>query len=368
MALGVAASGLCWSQPSQSQPQEQPSHLLISATPNNSAHLRRPIQIFSGTAHPELAGKIAASLGLKLAPVDVKTFNCGETSVQINESVRDRDVFVINPTCNPRPNDYLMELLVMCDAIRRAGAMRITAVVPLFGYARQDKKDAGRTPITAKLVADMLQLAGADRVITVDLHAAQIQGFVTYPMDNLYASPLIKEYIDEELIGGKPEDVVIVSPDVGGAKRAEAMASSLKTGLAIFSKKRAAAGLIDKMVLVGEVEGKKCVMLDDMCDTGGTLCKAAQMLKEAGATEVHAAVTHGILSNPALTRISASEIDRFIVTDSIPMNENCKSCSKIVVISLADLLASAIQRIHNGESVSYLFDSKPVDVIHDPNR
>ena len=265
-----------------------------------------PLRLYGGSAHPELASAISAHLGIPLGGHSTANFKNGETGCIIHDSVRDCDVFVVQPTCNPCPNEYLMELLVMMDAFRRGGASRITAIIPLFGYARQDKKDKSRAPITGKLVADMLELAGADRVITVDLHASQIQGFVSYPIDNLYAMPLMYDHIRENIGGGHSDDIVIVSPDAGGAKRAETLAKKLGADLAIFSKKREKANEVSQMILVGDVQGKKCVIVDDMVDTAGTLTLAAKQLVEYGATEVYAACSHGVLSDPALERINVS--------------------------------------------------------------
>eukprot|EP00040_Diaphanoeca_grandis_P031308 m.187116 g.187116 ORF g.187116 m.187116 type:complete len:444 (+) comp32293_c1_seq13:167-1498(+) len=327
------------------------------ATPSGA---RNKIQLFQGNAHPALGKAIADELGIEVSGATVEKFKCGETKVVLHESVRDNDVFIINPTCNPNPNDYLMEVLIMVDACKRGGAGRITAVLPIFGYARQDKKHKPRAPISAKLVADMLETAGVDRIICVDLHAAQIQGFVSFPMDNLYSSPLILDHIKTNFIkDGRKDDVVICSPDAGGAKRAEKMARKLETGLAIFSKTRVRDGEVSEMILVGDVKGKKVVLVDDMCDTGGTLCKAAAQLVEAGATEVHAAVTHGVLSEPALDRIQASAISQFIVTDTIPMEKNLEKCKNLVVLPVGPLLARAISHVHTGESISMLFEEIP---------
>jgi ribose-phosphate pyrophosphokinase len=278
-------------------------------------------------------------------------------------------VFVVQPTCNPNPNDYIMELVIMLDAFRRAGALRVTAVVPIFGYARQDKKDASRAPITAKVVADMLHNAGADRVIAVDLHAPQIQGFVNFPLDNLYGLPLMVKYIRENIMKGTdPDDVVVVSPDVGGAKRADNVASSLGSGFAIFSKKRKKAGEIDRMILVGDVANKKCVLIDDMCDTGGSLTQAADQLLKEGAKEVHAAVVHGVFSRDALDKITKSPIKEMIVTDTIPMDVASQKCSKLRVLSVAPLLAESISRIHKGDSLSELFPATSYSLLKEPKK
>jgi len=313
-----------------------------------------PLKIFSGNAHPVLAKEIASIIGQPLGDILINNFNCGETQCLLKEGVRDCDVFIIQPTCNPSPNQYLMELLIMIDACRRAGANRITAVVPLFGYARQDKKDKSRAPITGKLVADMIQLAGADRVITVDLHASQIQGFVTYPIENMYGTPILTDFIRNNV--GAGEDVCVVSPDACGAKRAEGLASVLKSEIAIFSKSRKTAGIVDKMTLTGDVKGKICILVDDIADTASTLCKAADQLMEHGAKEVHVAVIHGVFSDPALTSIEHSRIKQLIVTDTIgDVREKAAKCSKITVLSVAPLLAATIKAAHNGDQLSTLF-------------
>lgn len=321
------------------------------------------IQLFTGNAHPKLAQAVAELLGVPISPSTVQNFRNGETMVLINESVRDRDCYVIQPTCNPTPNDYLMELVIMMDALRRGGAHRVTAVMPVFGYARQDKKDKSRAPITAKVVADMIHNAGADRIIAVDLHAAQIQGFVNFPLDNLYASPLIVKHIKDNIIGptGSSDDLVIVSPDAGGAKRADSIAGDLHSGLAIFSKKRVKAGEIESMILVGDVKGKTCIIVDDMCDSGGSLALAASLLKEQGAKDVYAAVVHGVLSDPALERIEASVLKELLVTDTIPMDAKQARCPKLRVISVAPLLAKAIVNVHEGFSLSRLFYADAVN-------
>jgi len=327
------------------------------------------IKIFTGNAHPKLAAEICDILEVPMSKAIVNKFANGETNVMILESVRDCDVFVVQPTCNPNPNDYIMELVIMLDAFRRAGALRVTAVVPIFGYARQDKKDASRAPITAKVVADMLHNAGADRVIAVDLHAPQIQGFVNFPLDNLYALPLTVKHVKEHIMKGtNPEDLVVVSPDVGGAKRADNVASSLGTGFAIFSKKRKKAGEIESMILVGDVSGKKCVLIDDMCDTGGSLTQAADQLMKEGAKEVHAAVVHGVFSKDALDKINKSPIASMIVTDTIPMDDAAKKCPKLQVLKVAPLLAESISRIHKGDSLSELFPASAASLLKAPKN
>lgn len=259
-------------------------------------------------------------------------------------------MFIIQPTCNPNVNDNLMELLVMADAFRRASAKRITAVVPCFAYARQDKKDKSRAPITGKLVANLIQVAGVDRVITVDLHASQIQGFFDIPVDNLFAEPLIAKYINRI-----PGDKIIVSPDAGGVKRAKSIADKLDLDLAIIHKERKKANEVESMTLVGDVSNRVCILVDDMADTCGTLQLAAETLKAKGALDIYAVVSHGVLSGPAIKRIEASPIKELVVTNTIPQSENVKKSSKLRVIDIAPMLAEAIRRTHNGESISVLF-------------
>ena len=330
------------------------------------------LKIFSGNAHPSLAQEISTLMEVMLkrplavGEATVKTFANGETQVLIHESVRDCDVYVVQPTCNPNPNDYIMELVIMLDAFRRAGAARITAVMPIFGYARQDRKDKSRASIACKVIADMLQTAGVDRVITVDLHASQIQGFVNFPMDNLFGSPIIEQYLRSEILSGDTSNLVVVSPDAGGAKRAEAVAEKLGSDLAIISKKRDSPGSISNMILVGEVEEKFCVIVDDMADTAGTLATSANLLKERGASEVYAGVTHGVLSDPALTRIAESELSQLIVLDTIPMAKNQAILKdKLKVLKVAPLLAMAIYQTHFGGSLTELFDASPEEQFPD---
>ena len=321
---------------------------------------KRRLLLLSGNAHPALASEVAEHLGTKLCDVKVGKFKNGETAVQINESVRDCDAFVLQPTCNPSVNDYLMELLLMCDALRRAGAWRVTAVVPFYAYARQDKSDGTRAPIAAKYVTDAIGLAGAARIVTVDLHAPQIQGMTSQPFENIYGLPLIAEHIVQKLGlaagrgggggGGGGADVAIVSPDAGGAKRAEMLAKALDTDIAIFSKKRERANEVAAMVLVGDVKDKICILMDDMVDTAGTLCLAAEQLVAAGARRVLAACTHGVLSEPALERLSASPIEKLLVLDTIPVSDKAARCPKLEVISSAPLLARAIHTLHYGGS------------------
>jgi ribose-phosphate pyrophosphokinase len=322
-AIGIAGGcyGCLVSAPaSLENSQRDQVRVLLEGSGTGQVMMRKahgPLRLYAGSSHPQLATDIAAELGIPLSSHSTSNFKNGETGCIIHDSVRDCDVFIIQSTCNPCPNEYLMELLVMMDAIRRGGASRITAIIPLFGYARQDKKDKSRSPITGKLVADMLELAGADRVITVDLHASQLQGFVSYPIDNLYAMPLLQDQIREKVSEtGSGDDIVIVSPDAGGAKRAESLSKKLGADLAIFSKKREKANEVSQMILVGDVEGKKCVIVDDMVDTAGTLCLAAKQLVEYGATDVYAACSHGVLSEPALQRVNESPIKELLLTVS----------------------------------------------------
>mmetsp|Transcript_58452 Transcript_58452/g.123986 ORF Transcript_58452/g.123986 Transcript_58452/m.123986 type:complete len:409 (-) Transcript_58452:188-1414(-) len=325
-----------------------------------------PLRIFTGNAHPGLAQRIAQEMGVPLSDATVNRFQCGEVNVVINESVRDCDVFVIQPTCNGGmgPQENLMELLVMIDAIRRCSSNRITAVMPLYGYARQNSKEQRRSPITARLVVDLLQVAGANRVLTVELHAPQIQGFASYPIDNMYALPLlaaeIEALVQENMLGSSSE-LVVVSPDVGGAKRASALAKKLRAPLAVFSRQRRRDSEAQEVDLVGEVAGKTCIIVDDIADSSETICIAARKLKSQGAAHVVAAVVHGVFSGPAIDLIMASELEYVIVTDTIPLEDKLTSCPKLKVISIAPLLAAAIERIHSSQSVSALFEQLPKD-------
>lgn len=308
--------------------------------------------ILSGNANRPLAQRICEKLGKPLGRADVRRFSDGEVFVEIGENVRGRDVYVIQSTCGP-VNETLMELLIIIDALKRASAKEITALVPYYGYARQDRKVAPRTPISAKLVADLFTAAGATRVVAMDLHAGQIQGFFNIPFDNLFASPVILDYIKQELPG--KGNWVIVSPDAGGVERARAFAKRLDAGVAMIDKRRTGPNVAKAMNVIGEVEGKVAVILDDMIDTAGTLTEAAHTVLQKGASQVYAAATHGVLSGPAIERISNSAIERVIVTDTIPLSPEAAGCSKIVQLSVADLLAEAIYRIHNYDSVSSLF-------------
>ncbi|MGB3751253.1 MAG: ribose-phosphate pyrophosphokinase [Arcobacteraceae bacterium] len=303
--------------------------------------------LVSGTANPEFAQKVAASLGRELAEVEVKRFSDGEINVNIAESVRGKDVFVIQPTCAPA-NDNLMELLIIVDALKRSSAGSINAVVPYFGYARQDKKAAPRVPITAKLVADMLQGAGVQRVITLDLHAAQIQGFFNIPVDHLTGSTLFVEYIKSKNL----KNPIIASPDVGGVARARTYAESLGYDLVIVDKKREKANVSEVMNIIGNVEGRDVIILDDMVDTAGTLTKAADVLKAKGATSVMACCTHGVLSGPAFDRIEKSALDELVITDTIPLST---PHAKVTVLTASDITAKTIKRIYTNESIQSIF-------------
>ena len=307
------------------------------------------IKVFSGNANPELAKEICDYLKISLSKVEVRRFSDGEIFVEIGENVRGTDVFVIQPTCPP-VNDHLMELVIMVDALRRASARRITAVLPYYGYARQDRKVAPRVPITAKVVAEMLMVVGVRRVLAMDLHAGQIQGFFNIPVDHLYAAPVLLKYINDNF-----KNVVMISPDAGGVERTRAFAKRLKTDLAIIDKRRERANESEAMNVIGDVKGKTAVLLDDMVDTAGTLCNAASILKDFGAVEVHACCSHGVLSGPAIERIEASDIKSLVITNSIPLHEKARECSKIKVLSVSHLLGEAIRRIHSEDSVSSLF-------------
>jgi ribose-phosphate pyrophosphokinase len=308
--------------------------------------------LFSGNAHPELAQAIARVLHVPLAKAQVARFSDGEISIEILENIRGRETFIVQPTCPPTAEN-LMELLVMVDCARRASAARITAVIPYFGFARQDRRPrSARVPITAKLVAKMIGAAGVDRVLTVDLHADQIQGFFDIAVDNVYASPLLLGDVWKQ----KYDNMVVVSPDVGGVIRARALAKRLDDAdLVIIDKRRSKANQSEVMNIIGEVDGRNCVMIDDMVDTAGTLCHAAGALKEQGAATVAAYITHPVLSGPAVSRITDSDLDEVVVTDTIPLGEEAKKCKKIRQLSTAELLAETIRRISDEESVSSLY-------------
>jgi len=308
------------------------------------------IRIFTGNATPDLAASITKNLGVTLGKANVSIFSDGETRVEINENVRGMDVFIIQSTCPP-VNVTLMELLIMIDAMKRASAYRITAVIPYYGYARQDRKVAPRAPITAKLVADLIATAGANRVLSMDLHAGQIQGFFNIPVDNLFATPVLLDHIREDY----RTNTVIVSPDTGGVVRARAFATRLGANLAIIDKRREGPNEAQVMNIIGNVAGKKVVVLDDLIDTAGTVVQAAKALKEAGALDVAVCCTHPVLSGPAIERLESSDIKEIIVTDTIPLHDGAKACNRVKVLSVAGLLSEAVRRIYYDDSVSSLF-------------
>ncbi len=309
------------------------------------------IKIFCGNSNPQLAQEICDKLGLPLSESLVRTFSDGETRVEICENVRGRDAYIVQATCAPT-NNNLMEMLIMMDALKRASAAKIIAVIPYYGYARQDRKAAPRTPITSKLVADLITTAGADRVVTVDLHAGQIQGFFNIPVDNLYAAPVIVEYIKKEFDG---QNIIMVSPDAGGTERARAFAKRIGCTLAVIDKRRSAPNVAEVMHVIGDVRDKVCILLDDMIDTAGTLTHGAKALKQHGASKIYACATHGVLSGPAIERINGSDITQVVLTNTIQLGDKAEQSSKIRILSVAPLLAEAIRRIHEDESVSSLF-------------
>ncbi len=309
------------------------------------------IKLFTGNAHKELAKEVAAYLDIPVGDATATTFSDGEIMVQINENVRGTDVFVLQPTCMPI-NYNIMELLLIADALKRASAKRITAVMPYYGYARQDRKVQPRVPISAKLVADLITAAGINRILTMDLHAAQIQGFFNIPVDNLYASPVLLDYLQEKYTTKK---LVIVSPDAGGVERARAFAKMLQCSIAIVDKRREAANVSQLMNVIGEVEKKDTIILDDMIDTGGTIIQAADALTKKGARQVVAACTHAVLSGSAIEKVNNSAIKELIVTNTIPFDSKKEQCKKLTVLSIAPLLGEAIKRIHEESSVSSLF-------------
>jgi len=310
------------------------------------------MMVFAGNANPQLAQEIATHLHMSLGKVIVGRFSDGEVMVEVMENVRGKDVFIVQPTCSPT-NENLMELLVMIDVMRRSSAARVTAVIPYFGYARQDRRPrSARVPITAKVIADMIGAVGADRVLTVDLHADQIQGFFDIPVDNVYASPILLGDVWRQ----KHENLMVVSPDVGGVVRARALAKRLDDAdLAIIDKRRPRANVAQVMNIIGDVEGRSCVIVDDLVDTAGTLCAAAAALKEHGANKVVAYSTHPVFSGPAVENIAASVLDEIVVTDTIPLSEEARACGKIRQLSIAELLAETMRRVSNEESVSSLF-------------
>ena len=310
-----------------------------------------PLKVFTGRAHPSLAQEICCLLQIDPGRVSLYSFSDGENYVQIDENVRGADVFVIQPT-SPPVNDHLMEMLIMLDAFKRSSARRITAVMPYYGYARQDRKDKPRVPITSKLVADLISAAGADRVLTLDLHASQIQGFFNIPVDHLFAAPVIVRHLRDL----EQEDLTIVSPDAGGVERARAYAKRLGATLAIIDKRRVAANQTEVMNIIGDVEGRNVFVVDDIIDTAGTLIHTSEALMSKGARSISAACTHAVLSGPAVQRINNSKLDRVIATNSMPTTDKEQECPKLKTLSIAELMAEAIKRIHSEDSVSSLFD------------
>jgi ribose-phosphate pyrophosphokinase len=308
------------------------------------------IRIFSGNSNMALAKKICDNLGVSLGKANVSTFSDGETRVEINENVRGMDVFIIQSTCSP-VNVTCMELLIMIDALKRASADRITAVIPYYGYSRQDRKVAPRAPITAKLLADLITTAGANRVLSIDLHAGQIQGFFNIPVDNLFATPVLLDYMKKKYL----DNTVVVSPDTGGVERARAFGKRLGASLAIIDKRREGPNEAQVMNIIGNIKGKSVILLDDMIDTAGTVVQGANALKEAGALEVSVCCTHPVLSGPALERIESSDIKEVVVTDTIPLSERALSCTRIKALSVSGLLSEAVRRIYYNDSVSSLF-------------
>ena len=311
------------------------------------------IKVFTGNSHPELANEIAKILGVPMGASKVSTFSDGEISVDINETVRGADVFIVQSTCSP-VNNNLMELLIMIDAFKRASAGRINAVIPYYGYARQDRKAKSRDPITAKLVADLLTAAGADRVLTMDLHASQIQGYFNIPVDHLMGAPILAKHFVKKGLADQ-DDVVVVSPDLGSVTRARKFADRLHAPIAIIDKRRPKANVSEIMNIIGEVEGKKCILIDDMIDTAGTIANAANALKDLGATAVYACCTHGVLSGPAFERIDNSAIEELVMLNTITLPENVET-DKITSLSVAPIFAEAIKRIYDDEPISKLFE------------
>ncbi|KAL5012236.1 hypothetical protein ScPMuIL_010787 [Solemya velum] len=315
------------------------------------------IKVFSGSSHQDLTQKICDKLGIEPGKVVTKKFSNGECCVEIGESVRGEDVYIVQTGCS-EINDMLMELLIMINACKIASACRVTAVIPCYPYARQDKKDKSRAPISAKLVANMLSVAGADHIITMDLHASQIQGFFDIPVDNLYAEPAVLKWIKENIPDWR--NSCIVSPDAGGAKRVTSIADRLNVDFALIHKERKKANEVATMVLVGDVKDRVAILVDDMADTCGTVCHAAERLLEAGAQKVYAICTHGIFSGPAISRINNSMFEAVVVTNSIPQEERMKQATKIQCVDISMIMGEAIRRTHNGESVSYLFSHVPL--------
>jgi len=308
------------------------------------------MKLFSGTSNPILTLEVCKYLGIEPGSITVKTFSDGETQIEIHENIRGGDVFILQSTCPP-VNDNLMQLLIIMDALKRASAKRITAVIPYYGYGRQDRKVKPRVPISAKLVADLITVAGADRVVSLDLHAGQIQGYFNIPVDNIFAAPLLLKHIRSHF----EDSLVVVSPDAGGVERARAFAKRLAVSIAIIDKRRDTPNIAEAMNIIGDVDGKSTIILDDMVDTAGTLTQAAMALKNRGASKIYACCTHPVLSGPSLERIEASPIDQMVVTNTIPLNKEAKKCSKIEVLSVAELLGETIKRIYQSDSVSTLF-------------
>jgi len=308
------------------------------------------MKLFGGTSNPELTLEVCRYLGIEPGKIMTKTFSDGETQIEIHENIRGRDVFVLQSTCIP-VNDNIMQLLIIMDALRRASAKRITAVIPYYGYGRQDRKVKPRVPISAKLVADLITVAGAQRVVSIDLHAGQIQGYFNIPVDNLFSAPLLLKYIRSHF----SDDLVVVSPDAGGVERARAFAKRLSASLAIIDKRRDAPNIAEAMNIIGEVDGKTAIILDDMVDTAGTLQQGANALKKRGAARIFACCTHPVLSGPAIERIEASPIDRLVVTNTIPLKKEAMDCPKVTSLSVAELLGETIKRIYSSDSVSTLF-------------
>ncbi len=309
--------------------------------------------VFSGNANPQLSDRIARYIGVPLGNASIDKFSDGEISVELNENVRGKDVFIIQPTCSPT-NDHILELLLIADALHRASANRITAVIPYFGYARQDRRvRSARVAISAKVVADMIGAVGVDRVLTVDLHAEQIQGFFSIPVDNVYGSPVLTDEIERQ----EYDSLTVVSPDIGGVVRARAVAKQLNVDLAIIDKRRPSMNEAQVMHIIGDVDGRTCLIVDDLVDTAGTICKAADALKEAGAQLVVAYCTHPVLSGNAIENVENSSLDALVVTDTIPLRDEAKRCKRIRQLSMARLLAESIRRVSNEESISAMFDN-----------
>lgn len=315
------------------------------------------IKILCGNSHPALAKLICDRLSVELSDVKALELSNKEDAILVGETLRDQDIYIIQTGCggSEKLNDYVMELLLMIHACRTASARKVTAVIPNYPYARQDRKDKSRVPISAKVMANLLQTAGCDHVITLDLHASQIQGFFSIPVDNLYAEPNVLKYIQKHF--PNKDDIMLVSPDVGGAKRVASLADKLDTMFALIHKEREKANVVSKMTLVGDVKGKICILVDDMADTCGTLCKAADLLIENGAKEVMAIVTHGVFSGDAMDKLNSSHLKKIVCTNSMPLESAMAKCPKLEVIDISGTLSEAIRRLHNGESVSYLFNN-----------